>query len=212
VHHFVHQVMLLKTLKTDSEMTNNSNKDVLFEDAAVQIMDKAVFVQSFKAKYLRITIKSDKSVVVTIPRNGSLKTAKEFLHSKIAWIKNHINKIEKSDRLTLPDLDIDLEKAQTQLFERLDYFSNKYGLPYNNATFRCQKTKWGSCSGKNNINLNINMVYLPPELQDYLLLHELVHTKVKHHRREYWNMLNKFTDGRARELSRILKKYKMKFT
>ena len=110
----------------------------------------------------------------------------------------------------MPDLDIDLEKAQMDLFNRLDYFSEKHDFSYNRASFRCQKTRWGSCSGENNISLNVNIAFLPEELQDYVLLHELVHTKVKNHSRKFWAELDKYTDGRAKEQSKELKKYNMK--
>jgi len=110
----------------------------------------------------------------------------------------------------MPDLDIDLEKAQINLFDRLGYFSKKYNLPYNRAGFRWQKTRWGSCSGKNNISLNVNIAFLPEELQDYILLHELVHTKVKNHSKDFWAKLDKYTNSRAKELAKKLKKYNMK--
>ncbi|MHC5173355.1 MAG: M48 metallopeptidase family protein, partial [Planctomycetota bacterium] len=58
----------------------------------------------------------------------------------------------------------ELNRAKDKLFSRLEYFSEKYKLPYNRAAFRCQKTKWGSCSGQNNISLNINIAFLPEHL------------------------------------------------
>ena len=58
--------------------------------------------------------------------------------------------------------------------------------------------------------MNVNIAFLPAELQDYVLLHELVHTKVKNHSRQFWTELNKYTDDRARELAKKLKKYNMK--
>jgi len=108
-----------------------------------------------------------------MPRKGNLHEAKEFLLSKTSWIQKHLRKIDQYAIQEIPDLNIDLEKAQTYLLNRLNYFSEKYNLSYNRAVFRCQKTKWGSCSGRNNINLNINLVTLPQQLQDYVLLHEL---------------------------------------
>ena len=83
-------------------------------------------------------------------------------------------------------------------------------MSYNRAGFRCQKTRWGNCSGKNNISLNVNVVFLSGELQDYVLLHELVHTKVKNHSRKFWAELDKYIEGKANELAKKLKKYNMK--
>jgi predicted metal-dependent hydrolase len=169
------------------------------------------FTRSSRAKYQRITVSPDKTITVTIPRGGSLSEAKQFLKSKISWIQKQLQKIDRQAHCRdLPDLDIDLEEAQINLFNRLDYFSEKHGFSYNRAGFRCQKTRWGSCSGKNNINLNVNIAFLPEELQDYVLLHELVHTKVKNHSRKFWAELDKYTEGRAKELSKELKKYRIR--
>jgi len=174
-------------------------------------LDSVNFTRSPRAKYQRITVRPDKTITVTIPRGASLSEAKQFLKSKIPWIQKQLQKIDQHEKLQdTHDLNIDLEKTQNDLFDRLDYFSKKHNLSYNKTGFRCQKTRWGSCSGKNNISLNVNIAFLSEELQDYVLLHELVHTKVKNHSRKFWAELDKYTQGQAKELSKKLKKYRMK--
>ena len=169
------------------------------------------FTRYSRAKYPRITVRPDKTITMTIPRGGSLSEAKQFLKSKISWIQKQLQKIDQQAQCRdMPDLDINLEKAQINLFNRLDYFSEKHNFSYNRSGFRCQKTRWGSCSGKNNISLNVNIVFLPAELQDYVSLHELVHTKVKNHSRKFWAELDKYTEGRAKKLSKNLKKYRIR--
>ena len=162
---------------------------------AISNLESITFTQSQRAKYQRITIRPDKTITVTIPRSGNIDEAKRFLKSKISWIQKQLQKIEQqTQRIDIPDLDIDIEKAQMNLFDRLDCFSKKHNLPYNRAGFRCQKTRWGSCSGKNNISLNVNIAFLSEELQNYVILHELVHTKVKNHSRKFWAELDKYTE------------------
>ncbi len=174
-------------------------------------LGSVTFTRPPRAKYQRITVRSDKTITVTIPRGGSLSEAKQFLKSKISWIQKQLQKIDQHIQCrNMPDLDIDLEKAQVDLFDRLDYFSKKHSFSYNRAGFRRQKTRWGSCSGQNNISLNVNIAFLPEELQDYVLLHELVHTKVKNHSREFWAELDKYTVGQAKELSKELKQYRIR--
>jgi predicted metal-dependent hydrolase len=167
------------------------------------------FFQSPRTKHLRITIKQDKTIRVTMPKRGNLNEAKEFLLSKIAWIQKQLRKMDQYANLReIPDLNIDLEKAQTYLFNRLNYFCEKYNFSYKRAVFRRQKTKWGSCSVRNNINLNINLAMLPEHLQDYVLLHELVHTKHKNHGRGFWAELDRLV-GDARQLRKEMKKYRL---
>lgn len=69
-----------------------------------------------------------------------------------------------------------------------------------------QKTLWGSCSSANNINLNVNLVRLPDELRDYVLLHELVHTRHKNHGNAFWRALNHLV-GDGKRLQRQLRQY-----
>ena len=81
-----------------------------------------------------------------------------------------------------------------------------YGFKYAKASIRNQKTKWGSCSAKNNISLNINLVRLPDELRDYVILHELVHTRHKNHSNRFWETLDTVTGGCSKALRRELRK------
>ena len=170
------------------------------------------YTRSVRARNLRITINHDKTIKVTVPKQTTRQHAEQFLQSKISWIKKHLHKIEQQEKLQAGvDLsDEELIKAQEELFCRLDYFSDKYNLPYNRVVFRCQKTKWGSCSDKKNINLNINIAYLPKELQDYVLLHELCHIKHKNHSKQFWASLDGFLGGRAKDRSKELRKWRMR--
>ena len=174
-------------------------------------LGSVTFAKSPRAKYQRITVHPDKTITVTIPRNGSLSEAKQFLRSKASWVQKQLQKIDlHTQPHDMSDLDVDFEKAQGDLFRRLEHFSKKHSFPYNRSGFRCQKTRWGSCSGKNNISLNVNIAFLPEELQNYVLLHELVHTKVKNHSRKFWAELDKYTQGQAKELSKKLKKHRIR--
>jgi predicted metal-dependent hydrolase len=71
---------------------------------------------------------------------------------------------------------------------------------------RSQKTRWGSCSFNNNISLNVKLTRLPQELIDYVILHELAHTRIKNHGREFWKMLDGLI-GDAKKLDRRLREY-----
>lgn len=112
---------------------------------------------------------------------------------------------------TLPALSQEqLNRAQDDLFSRLEHFSKRYDLPYNNAAFRCQKTLWGSCSSRNNISLNINIAFLPTHLQDYILLHELCHIRHKNHSRHFWAQLDHYCGRSAKALAKELRTHRIK--
>jgi predicted metal-dependent hydrolase len=80
----------------------------------------------------------------------------------------------------------------------------KHNFTYNKVTVRNNKTRWGSCSRDNNINLNIHLVRLPAHLCEYVVLHELCHTLHKHHQKAFWQLLDKVTGGRAKLLDKEL--------
>lgn len=103
---------------------------------------------------------------------------------------------------------IDQNIAARQLVRRLNELSQQHGFTFNKVAIRNQKTRWGSCSEKNNISLNINLVCLPNELMDYILLHELVHTRIKNHSKQFWDELDRVT-GNAKKLDGQLKKYSL---
>jgi predicted metal-dependent hydrolase len=174
---------------------------------------KIDFRCSRRARNLRITIDPTQAITVTVPASLSLEYAEKFVQSKQAWIQKHLFKIREREKNqpAQPELSPDeLDKAQEELFSRLEYFSQKHKLPYNRAAFRCQKTRWGSCSGQNNISLNINIAFLPSHLQDYILLHELCHIRHKNHSKAFWTQLDKYCGVRAKEYARELKTYRMK--
>ncbi len=165
---------------------------------------------SLRAKHLSITIKPDRTVKVAIPKGVSLSTAKKFLNSKIPWIKKHLNKIKQlQQNNTGPILPpINRYKARIILATRLTQLAKEHGFTYNRFFLRNQKTRWGTCSGKNNISLNMNLIRLPLELQDYVILHELAHIKHKNHSKRFWAYLNKFV-GDAKMLRKKMKNYRL---
>ena len=81
-----------------------------------------------------------------------------------------------------------------------------HGFTYNRVFIRNQKTRWGSCSNKNNINLNIKVSRLPEELMDYVILHELVHTQIKDHSNNFWAAMNRLV-GNGEGMASRLREY-----
>ena len=94
--------------------------------------------------------------------------------------------------------------AKELLRNRLGELAKQYGYTFNRVFIRQQKTRWGSCSAKNNINLNLKLVLLPARLMDYVIMHELVHTRHKNHGPLFWEELDRIT-GNAKGLSKKVK-------
>ncbi len=97
-------------------------------------------------------------------------------------------------------------EAKEYLPERTEYLARKYNFKYSKVSVRNAKTRWGSCSGKNNISLNIHLMRLPEYLSDYVILHELCHTVEKNHGEKFWTLLDKVS-GNAKKFDKELKNY-----
>lgn len=99
------------------------------------------------------------------------------------------------------------KEAKAYLPERVDYLAKKNNFSFNRVRVQNSKTRWGSCSVENNINLSLHLMRLPGYLIDYVILHELVHTKVKNHGRNFWQLLDSVS-GNAKKLDREVKEYR----
>ena len=87
------------------------------------------------------------------------------------------------------------KEAKHVLPKRLEELARRFEFKYNKVTIRNASTRWGSCSGENNISLNLHLMRLPEHLIDMVLLHELCHTTEKNHSKSFWNLLDKVCDN-----------------
>lgn len=169
-----------------------------------------LFERSRRAKHVNISVKPFKGVHVTVPDGLSFKKAEEFVHAKTDWIQRHLYRMKQYEVenkiIADASVDIDRAKAKRKLIRRLRYLAGKHGFTYNRVFIRNQKTRWGSCSYKNNISLNMKLVKLPDELMDYVILHELVHTRVKDHSNHFWAELNRLV-GNGKGMASRLREY-----
>ena len=174
----------------------------------IESLGPVLFERSNRAKHLNISVKENAKVRVAVPKGISFEKAKNFTHSKIGWISKHLFKIQLSPKIHLFDKPVDKQSAKEFLEGRIKELADKFGFLYNKVTIRNQKTRWGSCSGKNNINLNMQLMNIPNHLIDYVLLHELVHTIVKNHSPLFWTTLDRYV-GNAKAIDKELKKYSL---
>ncbi len=78
------------------------------------------------------------------------------------------------------------EEALKIIPARVEYFAKVIGVTYGKITIRNQKTRWGSCSSKGNLNFNCLLMLAPPEVLDYVVVHELCHRKQMNHSKAFW--------------------------
>ena len=138
---------------------------------------------------LRSVVRNNK-ISVTIPQSNKIVDAE---------VQNEIRKaIERAWR----------KEAKEYLPLRVKALAAKHKFEYKKVAIKNAKTRWGSCSFDNNINLSLHLMRLPDHLVDYVILHELVHTKVKNHSRDFWQLLH-IVSGNAKKLDREVKEYRI---
>lgn len=151
-------------------------------------------------KTVAIQVNSDLSVTVRAPRSASEKDIEEILKKKEAWISKHIEKIKKAkerfeaeatEKLTREKVIALAEEALKVIPERVEYFAKVIGVTYGKITIRNQKTRWGSCSSKGNLNFNCLLMLAPSEVLDYVVVHELCHRKQMNHSKAFWSEVEK---------------------
>jgi predicted metal-dependent hydrolase len=169
-----------------------------------------VFERSKRAKHVNISVKPFTGVRVAVPQGSSFARAEEFVYAKTDWIRKHLNKMkqveQEHDTISESSVDIDRAKARRKLTTRLKQLAEEHRFAYNRIFIRNQRTRWGSCSPQDNISLNVKLVTLPDELMNYVILHELVHTRAKNHGRDFWTHLQGLV-GNAENMESKLKEY-----
>lgn len=153
------------------------------------------------SKSIKITLRDEKSLLVTMPFYCPYKTARDFLLSNFEKIKAfNFNKNSLSDD-ELKDL---RKKAKKYLPKRTQELAQLYGFKIGRIALRNQKTRFGSCSFVNNINLNIKLMQYDNDIIDYVIIHELCHTKIKNHSKKFWAEVEKYCPN-YKELRKKLK-------
>ena len=134
-----------------------------------------------------IQIMPDGSVVVRSPKQYPDAQIRSFVESKAAWIRKHQKALPVSEKFS-PEQLKELKKQTAFLVgQRLDYYAPLVGVSYGKVTVRCQRTRWGSCSAKGNLNFNGLLALTPPEVLDYVVVHELCHRKEMNHSARFWS-------------------------
>ena len=144
-----------------------------------------------RRKTLALEITRDGQLKVRAPYKVSRKEIQNFVKSKESWIFKHLKRIEETkaeqpEPLSSEEIEKLVQKALQVLPEKVEHYARIIGVTYGRISIRNQKTRWGSCSSKGNLNFNCQLMRLPEELQDYVVVHELCHRKEMNHSSDFW--------------------------
>lgn len=150
-------------------------------------------------KSCSIQIKADGTITVRAPRLMPKANIDRFINEKMDWIERNRNRIlSRQNELNAVrhlnnDEIIALTRSAKQVIpQRVEYFAGLMNVQYNKIFIRHQKTRWGSCSAKKNLNFNCLMMLTPSEIIDYIIVHELCHLKQMNHSKNFWSEVERY--------------------
>lgn len=144
---------------------------------------------------LSLQVKNDGQVIVRAPKHVTLQEIAAFVRKNSAWLHKHLEKVRKEKELnaaspvqplTMEDIQKLADEALRVIPDRVAHFAPLVGVTYGRITVRNQRTRWGSCSSKGNLNFNCLLMLAPPGILDYVVVHELCHRKEMNHSPKFW--------------------------
>ena len=149
-----------------------------------------------RLRHIRICVHSDGRCVVTAPKYVSQLEILRFVRAKSLWIKKQQDDCRARPRYNPPGHNRQhylkhKEAAREFILGRLSALNKFYGLIYHRVAIRNQKYLWGSCSRQGNLNFNYRVMFLPPRVADYIIVHELCHLRESNHSPRFWQLVAK---------------------
>ena len=163
---------------------------MIFENAEVSVIRSG-------RKTVSIQVKPNE-VIIRAPMRMKEKEIEKFVESKRNWIEKHLKSLSEKQKALeniepYSDEEIRsfIKKAKEIIPNKVEFYAEKIGVTYNRITIRCQRTRWGSCSSKGNLNFNCLLVLLPDEIIDSVIVHELCHRKHMNHSAKFYEEVEK---------------------
>jgi len=187
----------------------NEKKHILINGELIQYNLK----RSKRAHNLSLSIDCTAGVIAVKPWFVSTRTLEKFILQKQNWIFKHLDRFSKLDLKALPKSSKTFykkykEEIKIDAIKILEKYNKFYNFTYNKISIKNQKTRWGSCSIKNNLNLNYRIKLLPQKLKEYIVVHELCHLKEFNHSKNFWKLIEK-TIPDYKNIKKELKKYSL---
>ena len=153
-----------------------------------------------RRRTISIEVNRDLEVIVRAPRWVAKRDIRYFVDEKEGWIIKTIARLERErelqkdqpdERLTQDELNDLVRKAREVIPKRVEYYAQLIGVTYGRITIRHQKTRWGSCSARGNLNFNCLLMLAPPEVLDAIVVHELCHRKEMNHSERFYREVHR---------------------
>lgn len=149
---------------------------------------------------LAMEVRPGAEVIVRAPYHATMSEIRDFVSKNRGWIDHHLELAKEEQRRIKESPYGTISWEQVQKYAdlalktippRVSQYAQRMGVTYHRITIRCQRTRWGSCSSKKNLNFNCLLMLTPPKVQDYVIVHELSHLKEMNHSPRFWAEVEK---------------------
>lgn len=172
-------------------------------------------VSSTRSRYVRISVRSDGSLRLTYPRFSSVSDAIAFAEKRAEWIRSARQKmaerVASHPTISTAERERLRREAHREIPALVKTLALLHGFTYTTLRISSARTRWGSCSSKNGISISLYVMLLPEHLREFIILHELCHTRHHNHSAAFHTLLDTLVGGHERELNRELKRYRIPF-
>lgn len=162
------------------------------KDMTNQLEDLQINIIYSKRKTISIELRMDE-LIVRAPKGMSRYEINKFLSEKQSWIEKHLAKLqeqrsalEQLSPFTMDEIRKLAAQALISIPEKVKKYAPIVGVSYGRITIRNQRSRWGSCSGKGNLNFNCLLMLFPDDVIDYVVVHELCHRKYMNHSADFY--------------------------
>ena len=154
-------------------------------------MPEYVLTRNKRSRSIRISVSVGGAIRVSAPPRAPLTLIEQTITKNVDWIHRQQKKISSKHIIHINTADIPSLKQHTKelLDTKLPHFAKLYGVVYKQVAIRDQKSRWGSCSARGNLNFNYKLALLPPQLADYIIIHELCHLREMNHSAKFWKLV-----------------------
>lgn len=152
--------------------------------------------KSKRARRMRLAVYCDGSVVITTPHDLGETTAERFIKEKTNWLFSKLAFFKQFEGMSIVrhshrDYLNRKDEALAIIQQKVEFLAKQHGCRFNKINIKNQRTRWGSCSRKGNLNFNYKIIFLPTRTQEYIIAHELCHLKEFNHSKKFWKLVSK---------------------
>ncbi len=142
-------------------------------------------------KHISIRVGLGGKVTVSAPLRVPKFFIERFVKEKADWVESAKKQIQKKEmesdsKIKFPSFESSKLRAKKLLLDRARYWADYYGVTFERVSIKRAATRWGSCSSKGNLNFHYRLYFLPEELREYVVVHEICHLIEMNHSRAFW--------------------------